>query len=83
MNRLWKIYEDFSVMLTEDKIYEDPTISYADICRELGVNPADLDAVLIAELGYTGECLMAEYRKEKGPQNIVFGHPSNVFLRKI
>ena len=66
MNRLWKIYDVFRVMLTEDKIYEDPTIGYTDICRELEVNPADLDAVLITELGYTGEGIIAEYRKERG-----------------
>lgn len=57
-----KIYKEFSTMLTEDKIYEDLTVSYADICRELGVSPSELDSVLLRELGYTGEELIEEYR---------------------
>lgn len=62
MDRMEKIYKEFSTMLTEDKIYEDLTVSYADICRELGVSPSELDSVLLRELGYTGEELIEEYR---------------------
>lgn len=62
MDRMEKIYKEFCVMLTEDRIYEDTTVSYADICRGLGVLPSELDLVLERELGYTGEELMEEYR---------------------
>ena len=71
MNRLWKIYEEFSVMLTKDKIYEDPTISYADICRELKIRPAELDSILISELGYSGEELIEEYGKKRVVPNSI------------
>ena len=37
MDRLEKIYEEFGVMMNEDRIYEDETVSYEDICRGLGV----------------------------------------------
>lgn len=57
-----EIYKEFGVMLTEDKIYQDPMVRYEDICRELGVLPSELDSLLLRELGYTGEEIMAEYR---------------------
>ena len=63
MDRMEKIYREFGVMMTGDRIYEDPSVSYADICAELDVLPEELDRVLLRELGYTGEELMAEYRK--------------------
>ena len=40
MDRLEKIYEEFGVMMNEDRIYEDETVSYEDICRGLGVASA-------------------------------------------
>lgn len=63
MDRLEKIYEEFGVMMNEDRIYEDETVSYEDICRGLGVDPSALDGLLMRELGYTGEQLIEEYRK--------------------
>lgn len=56
------IYREFCVMMTEDRLYEDLSVSYADICRELGVEPSELDELLVRELGYTGEELIEEYR---------------------
>ncbi len=64
MDRLEKVYREFGVMMTEDRIYEDASVSYADICKELGVLPSELDEVLLRELGYTGEELMEKYRDE-------------------
>lgn len=63
--RLEKIYKEFGVMLTEDKIYQDLTVSYEDICRELGILPSELDSLLLRELGYTGEEILAEYRSSE------------------
>ena len=63
MDRLEKIYEEFGVMMNEDRIYEDETVSYEDICRGLGVAPSSLDGILMRELGYTGEQLIEEYRR--------------------
>ena len=34
MDRMEKIYREFGVMMTGDRIYEDPSVSYADICAE-------------------------------------------------
>lgn len=63
MDRLEKIYEEFGVMMNEDRIYEDETVSYEDICRGLGVAPSALDGILMRELGYAGEQLIEEYRR--------------------
>ena len=41
MDRMEKIYREFGVMMTGDRIYEDPSVSYADICAELGVLPEE------------------------------------------
>ena len=67
MDRLEDIYKEFCVMMTEDRIYENPEVGFGDICRELGVEPSVLDRLLQDELGYTGAELLEEYRKT-GPE---------------
>lgn len=64
MKDIIKIYQEFERMMEEDRIYEDTTIDFCGICRELKVSPGDLDEVLLRELGFTGDALLAEYRRK-------------------
>lgn len=48
-------YREFELMLLADHIYEDETITFRDICKELGLNRSSFNRLLMEELGYTGE----------------------------
>ena len=67
MDRLEDIYKEFCVMMTEDRIYENPEVGFGDICRGVGVEPSVRDGLLEDERGYTGAELLEEYRKT-GPE---------------
>lgn len=54
-------YAEFCTMMLEDRIYEDPEVSFADLCRAMGVRPRSLDAILIRELGLSGEEILHEF----------------------
>ena len=41
-------------MLLEDRIYEDNTVTYEDLCAALHVSPGSLDEILLEELGMNG-----------------------------
>ena len=50
-------------MLLDDRIYEDPTISFTDICASLRVSPFDLDEILIKEIGMNGPEILQSFQK--------------------
>lgn len=50
-------------MLLCDSIYEDPDICYTDICASLRVSPADLDEILLDELGMNGNEILQSFQK--------------------
>lgn len=50
-------------MLLDDRIYEDPTISFTDICASLRVSPSDLDEILIKEIGMNGPEILQSFQK--------------------
>ncbi len=50
-------------MLEEDKIYRRMDLGYVDICRMLKVAPAELDQILMNELGMTGDEILAKFRE--------------------
>lgn len=50
-------------MLLEDRIYEDPNITYPDICSALNVSPGDLDEVLVNEIGMNGFEILQSFQK--------------------
>lgn len=63
MRTIESIYSDFAQMLLADRIYEDDTITYADICASLGVSPARLDDLLYEELGMDGPEVLYSFQK--------------------
>ena len=50
-------------MILDDRIYEDDTIAYTDICSSLHVCPADLDEILYDELGMNGNEILQSFQK--------------------
>lgn len=65
MRLIEKIYSDFFRMMEEEKVCEDPTIDFNAICTKLDVSPDEFNEFLMEELGYTGEEIIARYRKIK------------------
>ena len=63
MKTIAAVYSNFSRMLLDDRIYEDPTISYADICAALHVAPSDLDEYLQKEMGMNGSEILQSFQK--------------------
>ncbi len=58
MNNIVAAYHEFERMLLKDRIYEDDSITFRIICRELKVNHSKFNKLLLNELGYTGEQIL-------------------------
>lgn len=58
-------YETFCRLMTEENLYIDPSLTYATVCRWLGVSPSELDRVLGNELGFSGEALIHHFRTQQ------------------
>ena len=56
-------YQEFARMLLDDRIYEDTTITFADICAALRVCPSDLDEKLLEEMGMNGTEILQSFQK--------------------
>jgi len=63
MKTLNSAYREFSRMILDDRIYEDSSISFHDICSALHVSPADLNEVLESELGMNGPEILHSFQK--------------------
>ena len=63
MRTIASAYSEFSRMILRDRIYEDKDTNYADICRALHVCPADLDEILMDELGMKGPEILQSFQK--------------------
>jgi len=63
MKTIETTYSEFSRMLLDDRIYEDLTISFTDICASLRVSPSDLDEILIKEIGMNGPEILQSFQK--------------------
>ncbi len=59
-------YRKLGQKLVREKIYRDRKISFASICRELGVSSKSMDELLLQELGMTGRQLMRAFRISSG-----------------
>lgn len=55
-------YERFGKLLEEERIFEEPALTFAEICRRIGVSPDELDACVFAETGLRGEEVLQVYR---------------------
>lgn len=58
-----RAYAEFSAMMLGDRIYEDPRVSYEDICAALRVSPSCLDRILVRELGMKGREILYSFQK--------------------
>ncbi len=63
MKTIETAYPEFSRMLLDDRIYEDPTITFSDICASLEVAPGDLDEILVKEMGMNGPEILQSFQK--------------------
>ena len=63
MKTLSAIYLNFSQILLEDRIYEDPDVTFYDLCAALCVSPSDLDEILFEELGMKGPEILQSFQK--------------------
>jgi hypothetical protein len=50
-------------MMLDDRIYEDTTITYTDICAALHVSPGSMDEILYRELGMKGSEILQSFQK--------------------
>ncbi|MBR1872890.1 MAG: hypothetical protein IJ795_06770 [Bacteroidales bacterium] len=55
-------YEIFVRMIVEDRIYLDRRVSFPLICRWIGADRDELDALVREELGFSGRALLRYYR---------------------
>ena len=58
-------YETFCQLMTEESLYVDPSLTFATVCRWLGVSPSELDLELGKELGFSGEALIHHLRTQQ------------------
>lgn len=65
MKQITSAYETFCRLMTEENLYIDPSLTYATVCRWLGVSPSELDRVLGNELGFSGEALIHHFRTQQ------------------
>lgn len=56
-------YSEFARMMLDDHLYEDETITFADICTALGVSPYDLNEKLVEEMGVNGPEILQSFQK--------------------
>lgn len=56
-------YAEFSRMMLGDRIYEDPSVSYEDICAAMRTSPSSLDRILLKELGMKGREILYYFQK--------------------
>ena len=61
-NQITSAYETFCRLMTEEDLYVDPTLTFATVCRWLGVSPTELDREIGNELGFSGEALIHHLR---------------------
>lgn len=65
MKQITSAYETFCRLMTEENLYIDPSLTYATVCRWLGVSPSELNRVLGNELGFSGEALIHHFRTQQ------------------
>lgn len=58
-------YERFGKLLEEERIFEEPALTFAEVCRRMGVPPDELDVCIFAETGLRGEEVLQVYRESE------------------
>lgn len=62
MRTLEENYDLLEILVNEERIYLDPSFTFARVCRMLEVSRARMDALLMRELGTDGASLFASLR---------------------
>lgn len=57
-----RCYELFALLLEEEKIYMDPSVTFDSVCSWLGVEKAALDCYVESMLGCSGMDVIRAYR---------------------
>ena len=57
-------YSRFCELMLRGRILENPYLSFETVCRFLHASPADLDEILVEELGENGRQIMTSARKK-------------------
>ena len=57
-----KPFTEFAQMMDNERIWLDPGVTFAAICRTLGVSARRFDRFLTGELGWSGEEILHIYR---------------------
>lgn len=57
-------YSRLERLLTDEKIYLIPDLTFETLCSWLEVLPADLENLIFEELGLTGQELLDRYRRD-------------------
>ena len=55
-------FSAFERLMDEARIYRDLRLTYSDICKLAGADPAALEGILMQELGFRGQELVDRYR---------------------
>lgn len=52
----------FSILMDKEKVYMDPSLTFGDVCRWIGVRNTAFDRWLMSELGFHGDDILKAYR---------------------
>lgn len=63
MEDFHSVFETFGRMLECGKVYLDPGCSFRRICEALGVDPVQFGGYVFSESGFSGEEILAIYRR--------------------
>jgi len=58
-----RAYARFEQLLDQERLYLDPEVTFAYLCRLAGASPKRLDGMLRSELGLGGDALLYTYRR--------------------
>lgn len=60
-----KMYSHVCRAVVDGEAWRRPGISFHILCKKMGVNAAQVNIMLIKELGYTGDGLISHLRKQE------------------
>ena len=63
MKTIATAYSEYARMMLDDRIYEDETVTFTDICTALGASPSDLNEKLVEEMGMNGPEILQSFQK--------------------
>ena len=77
-----KIYAVFEQLVNVERIFLDPEYPFERVCRMLGVPRAEMDALLLRELGTDGASLFASLRAAL-PERLERRYGLNCFFQEL